>query len=240
MNGKSLESLLESAVPPQLLTPDLKNSLRKACAQIDRLGLIDPQTNEIYLNEKNIRDALRNLASEDAVQRFLGRLKASPDQNRLVSAPDIAHRRLQPITILELASKVPAFQPLPDLTYQSLGVNELSSESEVMNALKGRFPDISEVWLDAETLKQKISHALEQSSAPEGITPQATIGDVVACWGRHLPFWVVMTVISVIGVYFGLMLFGGIGGLIFAILFAAGFGASTINIVLGCIDNPAA
>src|SRR4029077_12756368 len=116
MNGKSLQSLLESAVPPQLLTHDLKNSLKKACAEIDGFGLIDPQTNEVYLNEKNIRDALRNLASENAVQRLLDRLKASPDQNRLVAAQDIAHRRLQPITILELASKVPAFQPLPDFT----------------------------------------------------------------------------------------------------------------------------
>ena len=93
MNGKSLESLLESAVPPQILTADLKNSLIKARAQIDRLGLIDPQTNEIYLNEKNIRDALRMPASENAVKRFLGRLEASLDQNRLVTAQDIARRR---------------------------------------------------------------------------------------------------------------------------------------------------
>jgi hypothetical protein len=185
MNGKSLESLLKSAVPPQLLTPDLKNSLTKACAQIDRFGLIDPQTNEIYLNKKNIRDTLRSLASENAVQRLLGRLKASPDQNRLVSAQDIAHRGLQPITFLELVSKVPAFQPLPDFTYQSLGVNERSSEGEIMNALKMRFPVISDVWFDAETLKQKISHALEEPSATEGITPQASAGDVFACWGSN-------------------------------------------------------
>lgn len=237
MTSKSFENFLEGAVPPQLLTPDLKNSLRKACAQIDSLALIDPQSNEIYLNEKNVRDALRNLASEDAVQRFLGRL--GRDQKRLVSAPDIAHKKLQPIAMSELASKVPAFQPSPDFTYKSLGITERSSEAEIMNALKKRFPAISDTWVDAETLKQKISQALG-SSAPGGITPQASIGDVVGCWGRHLPFWVVMAVISAFGVYFGLILLGGLGGLALAILFAFNFALGTINIILACITNPAA
>jgi hypothetical protein len=243
MNGKSHESLLESAVPPQLLTPDLKNSLRKAGAQIDKLGLIDPQTNEIYLNEKNIRDALRNLASESAVQRLLDRLKTSPDANRLVAAHDIARKKLQPIAMLELASKVPNFQPLSDFTYQSLGVNERSSEDEIKNALKGRFPVITDMWFDVETLKQKISQALEKPSAAGGITPQASVGDVIACWGRYFPFWVVLTITSVLGVYMGLIAISAGGfiavlGIIFALLSAASFGAGTINIIVRCIENP--
>ena len=99
------------------------------------------------------------------------------------------------------------------------------------------------MWFDAETLKQKISQALEKTSAPEGITPQASVGDVIACWGRYFPFWVVMTIISVVGVYMGLIAVSAGGfiavlGIIFALLNAASFGAGTINIIVHCIENP--
>ena len=99
------------------------------------------------------------------------------------------------------------------------------------------------MWFDAETLKQKISQALEKPSAAGGITPQASAGDVIACWGRYFPFWVVMTIISVVGVYMGLIAVSAGGfiavlGIIFALLNAASFGAGTINIIVHCIENP--
>src|SRR5690242_5887462 len=108
---------LLDAIPPQLLATQSRSALVTACQEIDKLGLIDPRTNEVYLSETNVRNVLERAVSAHAVDQFLARLRAHAD-HRLLNDQEARSKGVTSIDMLTLIKQSAAFDPPSNPSYE--------------------------------------------------------------------------------------------------------------------------
>lgn len=237
--GKPFASLLD-VIPPHLLATQSRSALVAACQDIDSLGLLDPQTHEVYLSETKVRNVLERVASARAAEGVLARLRAQPNQ-RLLNDQEARGKGATPIGMLALVGRVADFAPPSHPTYESLGLDGNSTEADAPAKMKKHFPDMTDIWFDTEHLKEILLNTLDAEqtiTTPEAVTPEAEASgcDVLSCLWRHVPWWIAAAFITSVALYIAIT--GGAGALVIAAVIALGYGGSTITILGNCFMNP--
>lgn len=236
-SGNSFSSLL-NAIPSHVFAIQSQEALAAVCQDIDRLGLIDPHTNEVYLSETQVRELLQRAGPTHAVEGVIHRLRARPDQ-RLLNDQEARRKGATPIGMLDLISRVEIFSPPSNPTYASLGLDVNSTEADAPAKMKNHFPDMPDIWFDTQRLRSALLDALNSQSAfatREAIMPDAGSCDFWSCIWRVLPFWVAAAIITTLGLIIAAT--GGAAALVIAAIIALGYGGATATAIGNCLINP--
>jgi hypothetical protein len=234
--GRPLEEALEG-IPPDRL---------RWARGLDDLGLIDTDSQEIYVSETKLRKLLRGgLFPPEFEDRCVRKLSELPG-SKLVKQRDDDNEgdKMRSIRWQELANRAGLFDEAPPDPEYKVPLNKTSNMAEVRRVVKQRFRDVPDGMFDHETLSPRIREVVE-APADAPTEAEASFWPVWDCVVRHLGWWAAFGLFSILGaalVAISIVTAGtatvAAGWVVFWILSAFGLGAGTVAVVGNCILNP--
>lgn len=251
MNGRTIaatamEEILNTFPDDQIPAP-VKARFASYCRHLDNLGLLDEKTQEVFIDEDNLRRMLKEHFPPEFEEECVTRLREIPD-SKLLSKENRprGQDKLTPIPWQALAGRVEALRPSTSpLSFEdfggSAGRQRPFTAEEIRLAVKKRFPEIPDAMADPESFSRKIEDFVHGRGNAE-LT--AIPGDIWDCMVRNLGWWGAMSVFVVVGAAIAAISLAS-GGLataaawsVFWALTSFGLAGSTLTLVGNCILNP--
>ena len=246
-------------LPNHLIAPQQKERLKKLSHHLDRLGKIDQESKQAFIDENALRHLIKDFAKQfpsNSEEQIVSVLKASPE-HKLVSTKDAHFARLSAVSWAELGRYIPVFDQTAATAAIETQIDQFSDASTV-DDLKAKLhqlaPGISDSMLEPETFTQVIERASQAlvrpttATASAGPAAAANVGDVFNCFVRHWGWWgaaiavavliALGTALGVLGpftVIIGAVTVGVVSGYVIAGIIAGGGAAA---VMLLCILNP--
>jgi hypothetical protein len=182
-----------------------KKRLIELIADLDDVGRLDPESNELYVDEGSLRKLLKKHGSkefEEQAMTHLQRWQGSRLSNlsgAAAGANGIAAARLVPIRWEALVGRVDELRPAPDATLAALQLNASSTEDEVNRAIKARFPNMPDRLFEQDRLR-RVATIVAGSGAPTSTAApnvNSVRTDFWSCLVDNMGFWAALAALTI-------------------------------------------
>ncbi len=190
-------------IPEDKLPPKFRNRLLKLNEMMDRVGVLDEDSQEVYVNEGGFRALLREYLPTEYEEQYLRRLR-DLDSTKLVDVAEGSTPRGRRMSLIpwEEVMKHPAtFPGLPT----SPTLNESSTPDEIRRAIQQLAPNVPEEIFEPTILSRRLQvlsgAAPTQGGGPGASEPvrlaEGVAPSVVDCCVANLGFWTVVLIAGV-------------------------------------------
>lgn len=253
---KRLDSALQGTLkelPSDVVTPEVKQRFIKFGEHMDRLGRLDEQSDEVYVEEASLRKLLKEFFPPEFEGRFITEFRTLAG-NRLIAGETTARGKLTPISWPTLASHLGKEIDRSSSTekLEDLGLNRWSPLEEVCKAIRQRFPKIPDSILKPEAIQRRLLEIVNPSASASA-NEETALPDffqVAACCSRRVGWWAmfaVLTVLAVAVIAYGIAiaLLGVVGLTLFPIFWEVfnsmlwgALAVETLGIIFWCLVDP--
>ena len=249
---QAFEGILLPALPTQYLTPEGKKKFADIAQKLDQLGKVNPQTQEIFIDEQTLRNLLKTHLPAGVEDHCMLALKAA-SANSFIAANTVggaSQQHLNPLSWQQLSQEIKKKMKTPSVDDSQLGSSPTAEK--LIQTFKQYVPNVPDSLFDPKTFREHLLTAIGSTASPAsaetGAISESGISSIWNCLVSNLGFWVALGVValvivisSAIGV--ALVASGGTLGVAFwaafwpALAIAGGIGASfyLITVVLVCM-----
>jgi hypothetical protein len=235
MPNKTIDEIIEDIA---IIDRRDKNRIANELKKLDRIGFINTQTNQLYLDRDHCRRIYGTSLSREKIDNLLNYIKEKTGNRIVIKENNTPMGRLRSITFLEFLDRLGIKQDSDVLNR----LEEMPTTEDVQNFIQQRFPSIRPEWHSSNRLSQDMRRIIDDVANSISTTTSSTalseIGDTFEdCLirnniGHGIALFLIATFLT-----FGALSGGSLYWAVFAFCAALGL-LSTLGTIWGCIVSP--
>src|SRR5215211_1511441 len=154
MPDKTIDEIIEDIA---IIERRDKNRIANEFKKLDRIGFINTQTNQLYLDRDHCRRILGTSTSREKIDKFLDHIKEKSDNRVVIKENNTPMGGLRSFTFLELLDRLGIKQD-SDILNRLKG---MSTVEDVQNFIQQRFPFTRSAWGSSDRLGQDMRRVID-------------------------------------------------------------------------------
>ena len=195
--GRPLEERL-NLLPSDRLPPTARHDLAQLAKELDHVGRRDPQSQEVYIDERSFRKVLENHLPPNFVSRLIPMIQDLPGGRDVIRTTD-AHGKAggqQTAVPWETVAALKGMRVTHEETFEGLGLHTASTMQDIKNIMQPHLAGVPDDLFRPE-LGDRVRQAIDRfasASETEGVmraaTDQAYWEAFKRCFAQYTSTWV--------------------------------------------------